>query len=213
MAYLLKIDVSPQGESSSSLTVGKAFAAAFAAANPEIEIRVKDLAANPVPHLDGEALTAGYIPLENRSESMQAKHMLRLELINEIAFASAIVVTTPMWNWNVPSVLKAYIDQIVMPGQLDPYGCKKLADKKVTVIIAAGGFYGPGSHHPEFDFETPYLKHIFTSLGAEDVQVIRAEYCLAGIAPGMESLIDKKAESLAEAVAAAEARAKETVAV
>lgn len=211
MSYLLKIDVSPQGDNSSSLTVGKAFVAAFSAANPDVEIRVKDLAANPIPHLDGEGLFAGYVPEESRSDGMKTKHQLRLDLIQEIADAKSIVVTTPMWNWNVPSVLKAYIDQIVMPGQLDPYACKKLAGKKVTVLIAAGGSYGPDSHHPEFDFESPYLKHIFTSLGSEDVQIIRAEYCLAGIAPGMEGLIDKKAESMAEAKAAAEVRAAEAL--
>merc|ERR1719487_776675 len=109
----------------------------------------------------------------------------------------------------MPSVLKAYIDQIVMPGVLDPYSCKKLAGKKITVLIACGSSYGPDAHHPEWDYESGYLKFIFSSLGSEDVQVIRTEFCLAGIMPGMESLIEKKTQSMVDAKAAAEVRAKE----
>jgi FMN-dependent NADH-azoreductase len=211
MSYLLKIDVSPQGENSSSRKLGAAFASAFAEANPDVEIRVKDLAVNPVPHLDGETLTAGYIPEENRPEGMAAKHNSRLAIINELVEAKAIAITTPMWNWSIPSVLKAYIDQIVMPGVLDPYGCRKLADKKVTVMIACGGSYGPDSHHPEWDFETNYLKHIFTSLGATDIHFIRTEFCLAGVVPGMESLVEAKEKSLADGKVAAEVRGKESL--
>jgi len=99
----------------------------------------------------------------------------------------------------------------VTPGFLDPYGNKKLAGKKVTVVIAAGRAYGPGSHQPEWDFESGYLKFIFTSLGAEDIQIIRSEYCLAGIAPGMEGLVENKAQSLADSKEAAGIRAKEAL--
>jgi FMN-dependent NADH-azoreductase len=114
-----------------------------------------------------------------------------------------------MWNWSIPSVLKAYIDHIVLPGQLDPYGNKKLAGKKITVLLATGGNYGEGASHPEWDFVSPYLKHIFTSLGSEDVQIIRTEYTLAGVAPGMEALIPNKEKSLADGKVAVEVRAAE----
>lgn len=209
MSYLLKIDCSPMGDNSSSLALGTHFANAFSTANPDLEIRIRNLATNPVPHIDGEALMAGYVPEENRTDGMKSKHQLRLDLIEEIAGAKAVVVTAPMWNWSIPSVLKAYIDHIVLPGQLDPYGNKKLAGKKITVLLAAGGNYGEGANHPEWDFESPYLKHIFTSLGSEDVQIIRAEYTLAGVAPGMEALVPNKEKSLADGKVAVEVRAAE----
>lgn len=211
MSYLLKIDVSPMGDNSSSLALGASFVSAFSTANPDVEIKVRNLAANPLPHVDGEALTAGYVPEEGRTEGMRTKHQLRLDLIKEISEAKSIVVTTPMWNWSIPSVLKAYIDQIVMPGALDPYGNKKLAGKKVTVLVATGGSYGPDANHPEWDFVTPYMKFIFASLGSEDVQVIRAEFQLAGVAPGMEALIPNKEKSIADGKVAAEARASEAL--
>jgi FMN-dependent NADH-azoreductase len=209
--YLLRVDVSPQGDNSTSRQIGNHFVTAFSEAHPDIEVRVNDLNANAVPHLDGEGIFAGYVPEDSRSDSMKAKYQLRLDLIKEITEAKAILVTTPMWNWSVPSVLKAYIDQLIIPGVLDPYGNKKLAGKKVTVVIAAGGAYGPGSHHPEWDFESGYLKFIFNSLGAEDIQIIRSEYCLAGIAPGMEGLVENKAQSLADSKVAAGVRAREAL--
>ena len=208
MSFLLRIDVSR--ENSASRNVGNHFASAFSAANPEIAIRSKDFSTNPIPHLDGEAITAGYVPEGSRSESMQSKHQLRLDLIKEITEASSILITTPMWNWSTPSVLKAYIDQLIIPGVFDAYGNRKLAGKKVTIVIACGGGYGEGSQHPAWDHETSYLRHIFTVLGSDDVQLIRTEFCLAGIVPGMEGLIDAKGKSLAEAKAAAEIRARET---
>ena len=208
MPKLLYISVSPQGPNSRSRQVADEFLAAFKESHSDWEVVDRDLNANPVPHLDGVALTAGYVPEEQRSEEMKSKHQLRLDLVNEIVGADEIVLSTPMWNWNTPSVLKAYIDQIIIVGVLDPYTQKKLTGRRVTIIIACGGAYGPGSWHPEWDFESGYLRHVFTVLGATDVDVIRTEYCLAGIAPGMEALVDKKEESFQAAKAAATARAK-----
>lgn len=205
--YLLKIDVSPFGGQSTSRTLGGAFTKAFSAANPSTEIRVRDLATTPVPLLDGEVISAGFVPVEARSPSQQAKYQLRLELIKEITEASEIVITTPMWNWGVPAVLKAYIDQIIMIGSLDPYGCKKLAGKKVTVFVGSGFGYGPESEHRATDFLAPYLKHIFNVLGSEDVQVIAGEYTVAGKKPGFEAFIPLKEKSLTDGIIAAEARA------
>lgn len=207
MPKLLYISVSPQGPNSRSRAVADKYLKAFKEANPDVEVVERDLNAHPVPHLDGEALAAGYVPEEARSESQKAKHQLRVDLVNEIVGADEILLSTPMWNWNVPSVLKAYIDQIVVVGLLDPYSNKKLEGKRVTAVIACGGSYSPGSWHPEWDFETGYLKHVFTVLGATDVEVFRTEYCLAGIVPGMESLVEKKEESFTAAKAAAVARA------
>lgn len=167
----------------------------------------KDLAKEPVPHLDGETIVAGYLPEEARSAEQKTKYQYRLDAIKEFTEAKDIVISTPMWNWNVPSVLKAYIDQLVLIGVFDTYEKKLLAGKSVTVIIATGGAYGEGSWHPEWDYESGYLKLILTNLGATNVEVVRTEYTLAGVVPGMESLVPQKEKSFADAVAAVQARA------
>ena len=179
----------------------------YKASLPDVEIVERDLDKHPVGHLDGETLMAGYLTEEQRSEAQNKKHNFRIELANEIINAHAILVSTPMWNWNVPSVLKAYIDQIILIGVLDPYSNKKLADKQVTILIASGGGYSEGSWHPEWDHETPYLKQVFHVLGATDIEAIRTEYTLAGVVPGMEALIEKKEQSFADSKAAARVRA------
>lgn len=135
---------------------------------------------------------------------MNKKHDDRLALINEFIGAKYVVIATQMWNWGPPSVLKAYIDQLVLPGTLDPYTQKHLAGKSFTSLIASGGSY---KDTPERDFLTGYLTFIAKSLGSDDVAAIRTEFTLAGVKPGFEQLIPKKEESFAAASAAAIDRA------
>lgn len=204
--YVLHLTVSPMGDNSYSRKLSKVFNEEWAKKYPNVRIVARDLNENIEKHLDGVTLFAGYLPEDQRTPEMQANHQHRLDLVEELVQADAVVVSTPMWNWNTPSVLKAYIDQIVVIGQLDPYTEKKLAGKSITILIASGGGYGPDSHHPESDFLTRYLLHVFSALGSTDVQFVRTEYCLAGVAPGMDALIPKKEASFESAVATTKQR-------
>lgn len=168
---------------------------------------VRDLTDNAVPHLDIEAIHAGYTPADQRTPSMAAKLKYRQELIAEITGAAEIIVSAPMWNWSIPSVLKAYFDQIIMPGTLDASGARGLAGKKITFVIAQGGSYAEGAPRAGWDYGTGYLKLVANALGATDVEIILAEFTLAGIAPGMESFEDAKAASIESARQAARNRA------
>lgn len=206
MTTLLHIEVSPMGENSISRAVTAEFLDAWKAANPDGTIIERDLAANPVPLLDGEAIFADYTPEADRPASMEAKRALRQELIDEITGVDEIVVSTPMWNWNVPSPLKAYIDQIIVPGVLDGSGAAGLAGKKVTVIMAQGGSYKAGAPREGWDFGSGYLEVVFTALGSTDVEVIVSEFGLAGVAPGMDDFVDAKEASIAAAKSVARNR-------
>ena len=206
MSHLLHLEVSPGGEHSISRTISSEFLAAYAASHANTAVITRDLATNPIPHLDGEAIFAGYTPEESRSATAAAKHNFRLELIEEIKNADDILVSTPMWNWNVPSVLKAYIDQIIIPGVL--YGSSaddSLKAKRVTIVVSQGGSYVAGPRQG-WDYETGYLKQVFSALGAKDVEVILSEFGLAGVAPGMDDYVGAKNESIAAAKVAAKAR-------
>lgn len=171
-----------------------------------MEVQHLDLAVHSIPHIDIETIDAQYTPVESRSPSQLKKFDERMALVKQIQGAAIIFVASPMYNWNVPSALKAYIDWIVMAGVNDSQ-TKSLAHAKVTVALACGGSYSPGSWHPEYDFETGYLKHIFSVLGATDIDIIRTEFTLAGVVPGMETLVTQKDESLAAAETALIARA------
>jgi FMN-dependent NADH-azoreductase len=207
MSTLLHLAVSPSGERSISRSISNEYIAAFIAANPEGKIITRDLAKTPVDHLDSETISATYTPAEVRTEDQHRRHENRIELAYEIRKVDEILVSTPMWNWNIPSVLKAYLDQIIVPGILMGKGENdSLNAKKVTIIVSQGGSYSSDSRIG-WDFLTGYLKHVFTVLGATDIQVVVSEFGLAGVAPGMESLVEKKDASITAAKEAVRIRA------
>jgi len=202
MSDLLHIAVSPLGDHSISRAIDTVFVEAFKARHAHADIISHDLAIETIPHLDGEAIGAGYTPEDARSVSAAAKHNYRLGLIKEVNEAKHIMISTPMWNFSVPSVLKAWIDQLIIPGAVTVTG-------KVTVIISQGGSYAEGAPRAGWDWESGFIKQVFESIGATDVQVIISEFGLAGIAPGLESFVDHKAASIAAAKEKAIARASE----
>ena len=207
MNSLLHIEVSPSGARSLSRSVSAEFGKAWLEKHPGGEIVIRDLAANPIPHLDAESIAGIRMSKDEQTFSIANKMAFRKRLIAEILNADDIVISTPIWNWSIPSVLKAYFDQIIMNGTLDISRTRKLAGKKVTFIIAQGSSSAPGTPKEGWDFATSYLKFIATQLGSEDVEIIKIEYGLAGIAPGLEAFTDHRAASLAAAKEAARIRA------
>jgi FMN-dependent NADH-azoreductase len=210
MPSLLHIEVSPSGDQSVSRSISAEFISAWKQVNPEGQITARDLNANPVPHLDGEAIFAAYTPAESHSDAMKAKVQYRNELIDEVVSADEILISTPMWNYSVPSVLKAWIDQLLDNGRMNTSTGVGLVGKKVTFVVAQGGSYKEGAPRHGWDYQTDYLRLFASSLGATDVEVVHAEFTLAGIAPGMEDLVGLKEESIAAAKDAARARAAAT---
>ena len=196
MSYLLHVSSSPQGARSISRLLAADFLAQYRVKNPDTLIVERDLTTNPVPHLDGETLAASYSPAENHTPAMAAKLKARMELIEEIKGADELLISTPMWNWSIPSVLKAYIDQLVFPGQLGGGTPNDSISAKVTVLASQGGSYGPGSRKEGWDYLSGYLRSVFTQLGSKDIDVILSELQYAGRVPGMEHLVEEKEASL-----------------
>lgn len=203
---LLYISVSPTGDYSTSRNVAKEYLNVWKLAHPGGVITERDLVNSPIPHLDGEAIYANYVPEHEQSPSMKEKLAFRMDLIKELTQVDEILVSTPLWNWSIPSVLKSYIDQIVVTGVLDDSN-QGLKGKKVTFVVAQGGSYKVGTPKSGWDHATGYLEHVARALGAVDVEMILAEFTLAGVAPGMDFLIEEKARSIDEAKIAARKRA------
>jgi FMN-dependent NADH-azoreductase len=206
MSYLLYVSVSPQGERSVSRNLANDFLSEYLVKHPGTTVVERDLTISPIPHLDGETLGASWSPVETHSPAMAEKFKYRMELINEFKGAAEILVSTPMWNWNVPSVLKAYIDQLIHPGVLGGGTPQDSISAKVTVIAAQGGSYAQGTPKEGWDWFSGYVTQVFTQLGSSDVKVILSELNYAGMIPGMESLVNKKEASFTEAKNAVKAR-------
>jgi FMN-dependent NADH-azoreductase len=203
---LLYISASPTGDYSNSRQVASEFLSTWRLAHPEGQILERDLTKESVPHLDAEAIFANYTPTEKQNPSMANKQSYRMGLINELLSVDEVLISAPLWNWSIPSVLKAYIDQIIVTGVLDN-GKPGLQGKKITFVVAQGGSYKEGTPKAGWDFATGYLELVAKALGATDVQTILAEFTLAGVAPGMDFLVDAKMKSLEEAKSTARKRA------
>jgi len=206
VSTLFHIEVSPWAENSISRTVSAEYVASWNAANPDGTVITRDLDKTPVPHLDVESLSARFMAEADRSEPMAAKWGASMLLIEEISGADEILISTPLWNYGVPSVLKAYIDNIVIPGVFDP-STATLAGKKVTFVIAQGGSYADGSPKAGWDYASGFLSKLVGALGATDVEVIGIEFGLAGVVPALEAFIPNKEASIAAGKEAAKNRA------
>ncbi|MFS0772973.1 FMN-dependent NADH-azoreductase [Sphingomonas sp. 1P08PE] len=151
--------------------------------NPGATIVYRDLVANPLPHVDmtiRHAWTA-----ENTGDIKLAETMSRSKvLVDELKAADVVVVGSPMYNFTVPSTLKAWIDHVAIAGQTFSYtaeGPRGLLSGKVYLVLSSGGIYSEGAF-AAYDHLSTYLEAIFNFLGILDIEVIRAE----GIAYGPE---------------------------
>lgn len=162
----LQLNTSLFGEGGQSTQLASAF---LKGKNPV----VRDLARNPVPHLDAARFQAFLAKPEERTPQQQAVVDHSDELINELRGADTIVIGLPMYNFGIPSTLKAYFDHIARAGETFKYTDKGavglLTGKKAYVFTARGGVYGD-RHQSE-----AYMREILRFVGIEDVQFVYAE--------------------------------------
>jgi FMN-dependent NADH-azoreductase len=207
MATLLHIDSSAFHESSVSREVTATFRHEWESQHPGGTVIYRDLAKDPLPHLTADGFTGSSTPSEQRTPAQAEAVALRDALADEIEQADAILIGTPMYNFTVPSALKAWLDQVIISGRtLGP--TSTTAGKPTTVVAARGGGYGPGTPREEFEFLTTYLGKVLTELLALDVDFIIPELTLARTVPQMAPLIDAADASRAKAHEDAAAKAK-----
>ena len=180
---LLHVDSSILGPGSVSRHLSASIVAQQQALHPGIEIVRRDLATDPVDHLSGLHLAAaqGAVP---EAEPLQRDLASGQAALEEFLAADVVVVGAPMYNFGIPSQLKAWIDRLAVAGRTFSYGAngpEGLAGGK-TVIIASsrGGFYGADTQAAFLDHQETYLRGVFGFFGITDISFIRAE----GVAMG-----------------------------
>jgi FMN-dependent NADH-azoreductase len=178
MATLLKIDVSPRGESSISRKLGSHFATEWQSNHVGGKIITRDLATTSIPYIDLSWIAGAYTSPDQHTPEHKAALKVSDELIAELLAADEVVISTPMYNFSVPAVLKAWIDSIVRLNKtfsFGPDGLKGLAaGKKVTVIITSGSEYTKGSPMESYDLEGPYFRVVFGFIGITDITIVNA---------------------------------------
>jgi len=189
---VIKSSVFSDGGNSSTLVNAKV--ESLKAEHPGATIVERDLAANPIPHLDGDRVGAFFTPAENRTAEQQQVDDFSMTLIEELKAADHVVVGLPMYNFGIPSQLKSWIDHVARAGitfrytENGPQGL--IENKPVTILAARGGLYAG----TENDTVTPYIKLFFGFVGITDVEFVFAE----GLNMGDET----KAKAMDEARAA-----------
>jgi FMN-dependent NADH-azoreductase len=200
VAHLLQIDSSARTTGSISRQLTAQFAGHWMAANPTGTITYRDLAANPVPHLSEATLAAMFIPPTIRNAEQVAATALQESLIAELAAADTVVIGAPMHNFGIPSVLKAWLDHVVIFGRTVNQGL--FEGTRVVVATARGGAYGPGTPRAPFDYQEPYLRAVFGLIGLTDIIFIHAEMRAAADGdPSLAPFLAFATESLSTATA------------
>lgn len=199
---LLHLDSSILGQNSASREVSAAIVARMRESDPALDVTYRDLAAAPVPHLSGAylAAAAGAPGKEAFAEELATS----AAIMDEFLAADIVVIGAPMYNFSVPTQLKAWIDRIAVAGKTFRYTDKGpvglAGGKRVIVAASRGNVYSHGAPAAPNDFQEPYLRAVFTFLGVADVEFVRAE----GIAFGPEQ---RKAALEGANTAAAELKA------
>ncbi|ULQ45580.1 NAD(P)H-dependent oxidoreductase [Flagellatimonas centrodinii] len=183
MTTLLQITTSLFSEEGQSSKLAQNFVATWQARHPDGHVVVRDLAANPLPHLTAERFQAFLAKPDDRSPAQRAIVAESDALIAELRAADAVVLGLPMYNFGIPSTLKAYIDHIARAGVTFRYTANGpeglLADRKLTVLAARGGQY---LGTPK-DTQSGYVRDFFNFIGIRDIDFIYAE----GLAVGEEA--------------------------
>jgi FMN-dependent NADH-azoreductase len=199
MSRVLVIESSARQEGSVSRELTQAFVSRWQQVHPGDEIKVRNLAAEPVPHLDGDLLGGWMMPAEQHSEAQRAALARSDLLTEELLAADVLVLAAPMYNFGIPSTLKAWLDHVLRAGitfkytETGPKGL--LADKRAFVLTARGGIYTGGA----LDHQEPYLRQVLAFIGIDDVQFIHAE----GLNMGPDFLAKGVAEAKARLAAVA----------
>lgn len=182
MATLLQINSSLSGDQGHSSALANQFVARWRQHNPDGKVIVRDLARHAIPHLDAERLNAFITPADKRTEAQQEIVGYSDQLIDELRRADAVVFGVPMYNFGVPSTLKAYFDHVARSGETFRYtsnGPEGLLDNKPVYIFAARGGIHQGT---ESDSQTGYLNTFLGFIGLTDTHFVYAE----GMAMGGE---------------------------
>jgi FMN-dependent NADH-azoreductase len=179
MSKLLLVTSSLFANQSKSGEIAREFVEAWRRTHPGTSVVERELTAATMPHLSLDALGALMTPPEQRSVEQTASVGFGDGLIEELEAADTIVLAVPMYNFSVPSTLKAWIDHVARAGRTFRYTATGpeglLKGKKVYVVTGRGGVYTGDSPAKVFDFQEPYLRGILGFLGLDDVTFIHVE--------------------------------------
>jgi FMN-dependent NADH-azoreductase len=196
------------GEASSSRSVTAAFRKTWEEQHPQGTVIYRDLAADPVPHITAHAWSAGYAAPSEHTPEQSAAFAARVKLIEELEQADAVLIGAPMYNYSIPSTLKAWLDSVLLMGRTA--GETPSAQGTPVVVVASrGGSYAPGTPREGFEFVQNYLEAVLKKTLGLDLDFIVPELTMAPRNEAMSQLVPLYETSRARAFEDAATKAKE----
>ena len=176
---LLQIDSSISGDNSASRKLTAQIAAAWKASHPGTEISYLDLAADAPNHFTAAAMTPRTGQSEGLSAEQVAENAVSERLVQQFLAADVVVIGAPLYNFSIPTQLKAWVDRIAQPGRTFRYtasGPEGLAKGKVVIVASSrGGMYSTTEAMQALEHQESYLKVVMGFFGITDVRIVRAE--------------------------------------
>jgi FMN-dependent NADH-azoreductase len=195
MSHLLVINSSAAGRDSVSRVLVADAVSKLLEADPAVHVTHRDLGENPPPHLISQTLNG--VRGTATTDIEFAARRLSDEFIGELKAADTIVIGAPMYNFSVPTTLRAWFDHVLRAGVTFKYvdGAVRglLGGKRVIVIESRGGMYSEGPAQA-IDFQEPYLRHLLGFIGITDVTFVRAEKIGYGPDARTAAIEDAKAQ-------------------
>ncbi|WIB01308.1 FMN-dependent NADH-azoreductase [Curtobacterium sp. MCBA15_012] len=198
MPSLLHIDSSADLAHSRSRDLTAAFADAWRARGPEYTVIRRDLHTDPLPHLESSALH--WAAADRRPDEAVAPEAerLRQEVVDELLAADAVVIGAPLYNYTVPSTLKAWIDRVHVPGVLAG-AVQPLAGRPVVTVVSRGATYDVGTPTETWDHGSPVLDIVLASALGMKHYPVTVSATLADRVPELAPLADHAAAEVADA--------------
>ena len=198
MKKILNIVSSVKGDDSFSIKLSNAVVDKITSIYPDSSIHTIDLSKNPFPHLEETVFTSFYTPQEKRTDEHREAVLHSDQAVKELMEADILVIGVPLYNFGIPSTLKAWIDHVARSGVTFRYTDGRpeglVKNKKVYLAIASGGVYSEGPMK-SYDFTEPYLRAVLGFIGLTDITTFRVE---GTVVPGMKETALPKALSRVE---------------
>lgn len=188
MTVLLRVDASARLDGSITRQMADRFIDGWRASEPDVQVVPRDVGRQPPSIVSEASIRAGFTPSEQRTPEMKATLAESVTLIDEVRLADVLVIGAPLYNYGLPASLKAWVDQIIRPGETFSFDLRRgdfpirstLSGKTLVVLSSRGEFgFGPGGIRDGWDHLNPHLWTVATRLlgiAAEDVHEIASEY-------------------------------------
>jgi FMN-dependent NADH-azoreductase len=201
MPVLLQLDSSADATQSTSRALTKIFADTWRAAGPEFLVTYRDLHAEPLPHLADASLH--WPPRLRRADAdtPAAGELLQSTLLSELIASDVLLVGVPLYNYSMPSTLKAWLDNIHVPGVTASFDSKSqpMKGRPAVLLVSRGADYSPGGPSADWDHAVPPLQLVLGNSLGMAVSVVSTDLTLAEQVPAMAGLLDQSRAQLAAA--------------